>query len=151
MTDIFGYFPTTMSKELLTLVNGKKLGEGIARQVYVFGPDPRLVIKYELASQSFQNICEWTTWRDFKDAPKVAKWLAPCKMISPCGTILLQERTSLIRREELPEKVPGWSIDTKIGNWGLLNGKPVMHDYGLTLETLSDRLKKADWWGFEDE
>lgn len=150
MSELNDHFPTTMAKELLGLVKGKRLGSGAGREVFVYDPDPTCVIKFEIGACSFQNVTEWQTWQDFREAPKVARWLAPCIMISPCGSIMIQKRTSLIRREELPEKVPGWATDTKVGNWGLLDGKPVMHDYGIVLQTLNDRPKKADWWGFEE-
>lgn len=149
---VVDYFQqNNVSRDLLDLVRGKQLGKGISREVYEFGPDTNYVIKFELGQRSFQNVMEWTTWNDYKDAPAVAKWLAPCKMISDCGAILLQRRTELIRRSELPEKVPTWATDTKIGNWGLVDGNPVMHDYGLTCAQLPNRLKKAEWWGFSRE
>jgi hypothetical protein len=147
---IYDYFDTTFSRELLNLVKGKRLGSGSARRVYVYAPDPKLVIKFETGARSFQNAMEWETWRGWQEVPHVAKWLAPCKFISPCGLILLQERTEPMRKRELPEKIPTWATDTKIGNWGLLNGQPVMHDYGLKTEQLPNRLVKASWWGFEE-
>lgn len=140
----------TLSRDLFDLVRGEKLGEGTGRVVYVFAPDPTLVIKFETGGRSFQNILEWDTWNCYALCNAVAKWLAPCVRISENGSILLQKRTRPIRKEELPAKVPTWAMDLKQGNWGLYEGRPVMHDYGLIRSQLPNRLVKADWWGVED-
>lgn len=139
------------SDELLRLCLGPRLGGGISREVYVWGPDPRYVIKLTRpeARCSNQNTMEWETWRQVMHYKPAACWLAPCWMISRGGGALLQRRTRPIPRSRLPTHVPRWATDLKPENWGLLNGRPVMHDYGLTLMlsrgSQTSRLKKADW------
>lgn len=130
-SDVEAYF----SKNVITLdfyrmIVGDHLGGGIGRQVFVYEPNPRMVIKFEIGGQSFQNIHEWTLWRALEGSEH-AKWIAPCMSISPCGSILMQQRTSPLRGpEELPDRVPAWMADMKEDNWGLLDGRAVLHDYG---------------------
>jgi hypothetical protein len=40
-------------------------------------------------------------------------------------------QTTPIRQEELPTDLPPWMTDVKKENFGWLNGKIVLHDYGL--------------------
>lgn len=61
---------------------GDRLGQGVAREVYVFKPDPTLVIKFELTTHDFQNVNEWEVW---ESAPCVGR-----KVAGPCGGHLRQ-------------------------------------------------------------
>jgi hypothetical protein len=121
-------FPTTISRDLAALVLGRKLGEGGFRRVYTCLLDDDLVVKVEEGSRSFANAFEWETWHRARGTP-LARWLAPCWAISPCGSILLQYRTARLERE--PKRVPSLFKDRKWNNWGRYKGRLVCHDYGL--------------------
>lgn len=119
--------------EFEDLFCGPRQNGGSARRVHIFKPDPTLVIKIEDREYaSFQNILEWSVWYENQWNPEVTRWLAPCVRISRNGRVLLQKRTSPIRLPELPAQVPVWASDLQHGNWGILDGQPVMHDYGFT-------------------
>lgn len=126
------YFPGHFPREFFDLIVGQRLGGGIARNVYVNRLDETTVIKFESANQSFQNANEWQLWEAHQYHKPVSKWLAPCLHISACGSILIQKRTEPIPKKLLPALVPSWASDLKQENWSLLDGKPVMHDYGYT-------------------
>lgn len=141
--DVGTAFPTTVSRDFFYLFAGKLLGSGIGRNVYEFAPDPkRWVIKVENATKSFQNIHEWEFWTCNEYAKDIAKWLAPCEMISPCGIVLLQRRADPITEKRMPKMIPTWATDDKCENWGLIDGKPVMVDYGFVLFNPPRTLKK---------
>lgn len=129
---------------------GEHLGTGISRQVFAFALDPsRWVVKLETGTPgTFQNVKEWAVWEALKFHEPSARWLAPCRLISENGRVLLQRRVNAIPKRLLPERVPRWATDLQPCNWGLLNGKPVMRDYGMTLLTshgATEHLKKARW------
>lgn len=132
---------------------GKKLGEGVSREVYEYGGNPvEYVVKIETEGDRFQNVVEYQFWQSVRDAPDMLRWIAPCARISPQGNYMIQERTTPITlgelRKRLP-KVPVWCSDLKVSNWGRLpNGKIVCHDYGthVAIGHASTRLRKADWW-----
>lgn len=134
-------FPTITSRELFDVICGKKLGEGIARTVYECAVNPLLVVKFEKPGW-FQNVQEMNFWDANCSYQPVAKWLAPCKFISPCGRVLLQVKVEPINDREMPASIPSWATDEKAANWGMLNGKPVMCDYGMILYSPSKRMKK---------
>lgn len=115
-----------MPVELFHLVCGDRIGQGIAREVYVFKPDPKFVIKFELGAYDFQNVHEWTLWTSAP--PHARKWLAPCEDISEHGRILIQRRMD--RLVTPPKRVPKWLDDTHADNWGTIKGRPVAVDYG---------------------
>lgn len=143
------FFEGTIAQDFFHLVCGDYLGSGQGRQVYSCRISEDLVVKFEQQGGSFQNVLEWQTWQAMEHCPDQAKWLAPCHSISRCGTALLQARTRRIKNlKDLPTDIPYWATDEKSQNWGLLKGKPVMHDYGvsLLLSPPSMRLKKAKWW-----
>lgn len=108
---------------------GDKLGDGIAREVFIVKQDPSLVAKIELGNKEFQNYAEYQIWQA---APAWArKWLAPVRYISPYGHVLIQERCyPLLDNSKLPKRVPDFLADLHPNNWGLLKGKPVVLDYG---------------------
>lgn len=143
------YFKATVERDFFHFMCGDLLGSGASRDVYVFAPDPRFVIKIETGAQSFSNIREWDLWHDAQHmGPEVSKWLAPCVAISACGTVLQQRRTRPAKT--FPDKIPVWMTDTKRQNFGLIGNRFVAHDYGNHLvcnSGLSPRLRKADWWG----
>ena len=140
------YFGNTIARDLFGLIAGKRIGAGVGREVWSCEIDDSLVIKFETEGRSFQNVIEWETWCALEHSDH-AKWLAPCRAISCCGSVLLQARTMPMRTKELPERVPSWATDIKPENWGLLNGKPVMHDYGYSrlLSGATKAMRKAHW------
>jgi hypothetical protein len=122
--------PATVSDFFHAFV-GRRLGEGIGREVFEFIPDRSKVVKLETVTGSFQNIIEWETWHNL--AAKHRKWLAPCRFISPCGIVLLMDRTEPLRPGDIPARIPEWLSDLKRENYGILDGKFVCHDYGTNL------------------
>jgi hypothetical protein len=143
------YFPGTVARDFFDLVAGRRLGSGIGREVWTCTLDPTVVIKFETGGGSFQNVVEWEAWQSLRWNEDSSKWLAPCVNISSCGAVLLQKRTEPMRQAELPARVPAWACDLKLENWGMLDGRPVMHDYGLASVIMgrgaTKHMKKADW------
>lgn len=145
-TEVDEYFTTTIARDFLSVFTGRPLGTGVARTVYECPLRPDLVVKVETEGQSFQNVREWETWQDWEHCKDVNRWLAPCVAISPCGTVLVQMRTTPIPPGRFPDKMPSFLTDMKRDNYGLLKGRVVCHDYGLTVPNLETRLRKARWW-----
>lgn len=140
----------TAKADFIGLMLGRKLGGGMSRVVYECALDPNLVVKIEQRTGHFQNVVEWEMWNALSGM-KAAQWLAPCRTISACGTVLLQVRTTPARKGELPERMPIWLTDFKQGNYGMLGGRLVCHDYGasgaiLMSNAAGKRLQRADWW-----
>ncbi len=82
-------------------------------------------------------------WSHDKD---IRRWLAPCVQISPCGSILIQKRTTPAPSSRYPAKMPKFLTDMKRSNYGLYKGRLVCHDYGLICLTVTTATRKADWW-----
>ncbi len=146
---ILPYFENTISKDLMTLVVGEKIGYGMARHVYEYLPDPSLVIKFEIGSKSFQNVIEWETWQRVQWVKKIHEWFAPCVKISDCGTILLQKKTHGKDRSKYPDRIPAYLTDTKFSNYGFIGNHLVCHDYGTNtmLENgMTQRMRKVSWF-----
>lgn len=124
---------TPAEADLLRLILGEELGIGVNRRVYVNKLDEDTVVKVELdPGRLFQNVAEWRVWEDVVENDYARPWLAPCREISPSGVFLIQERTTPIAPADFPDRVPNWLSDLKTSNWGMLLGRPVCHDYGLT-------------------
>ncbi len=143
-----GYFTANgIAADFFDLMCGQYLGGGCGREVYVSRLDPDLVIKIETGTGRFQNAMEWRVWEEARALPDVARWLAPCVHISPCGSVLIQRRTAPLRRLEMArhKKMPGWLTDTKMSNFGILGGKLVCHDYGYVRWQLTGAMRKVDW------
>jgi len=140
-------WPAVVTADLIDLVCGEKLGDGIGREVYVFALDPTKVLKFEYATESFQNAREWYIWNDLKEASKWNKWLAPCYAISSCGQVLVQARTTPPPRDyAYPRTLPAFLTDTKNANYGLFEGRLVCHDYGTCVSEYRLKQRKAHWW-----
>jgi hypothetical protein len=135
-------------KEFFNTLIGKQLGKGSARTVYAFSANPELVVKVEIGGESFQNVREWEYWKEMKDSP-MAKYLAPCEYISPCGAVLIQGRVLPLDRSKYPKKIPANFTDTKYQNFGLYKNKFVCCDYGNIpfAKGVSAKMVKAHWWG----
>lgn len=134
-------------KDSFNLLCGKKLGQGIHRQVFECKIRPDLVVKVEDDDyRYFANVLEQKFWDDHKYFDKVARWLAPCEYLSPDGRILLQKRCDPVPSSfEMPEKLPSFLSDLKRTNFGILDGKLVCVDYAMTIPNPSLRLRKADF------
>lgn len=149
--DVLDDFPTTISRDLLRIVIGDKLGEGVYRKTYVYKPDPTKVIKIEINGQAFHNVKEWHIWNEMNEHEHaVRKYLAPCHDISPNGIYLIQSRTTVPSANyKWPKLMPKFMTDFKRPNFGLLKGKLVCHDYGLNFaisDSVNKRTRKPDWW-----
>lgn len=124
------------NEDVLRLLLGKKLGEGVFRQVYASRLDPETVVKIEDPEQhddgtqwgtpNFQNMQEWSVWHTVKGT-KWEPWFAPCLHISPCGLVLVQKRARTLAK--MPEKLPNFIDDTHLKNLGEIDGRPVIFDY----------------------
>ncbi len=134
-------------EDAYNLLCGDKLGEGCYRTVFECTLLPDLVVKVENGtSRRFCNVLEDEFWAHNKDVAAVAKWLAPCKFISPDGRILLQRRTDPIPGHfELPAQIPHFLNDVKKSNFGLLDGRLVCHDYAFVINHPSVRPRRATW------
>lgn len=132
----------TVKRDFFDVMIGECLGGGAGRHVYECKLRDDLVIKVELPASSFQNIEEWNVWGDVHKG-KWAKWFAPCETISPCGTVLLQCKTTPI--EKLPKRLPDMFCDLKPENFGMIGDRIVCHDYGYhrlsTLGLSSTRMR----------
>lgn len=142
------HFPTTLGREILTMVCGDFIGRGYYREVYAYARDPQAwVAKLENGHQSFANVREWEVWLSVRDT-KLVKWFAPCHDISSSGLVLIQARTEQVPIERLPKRVPAFFTDLKAENWGLYNGRIVCHDYGNHLlheRGMSCGMRDANW------
>lgn len=136
-----------MLRDFWNLIVGDRIGSGCYRDVYECLLDPSLVVKVEKDVSCFHNVREWANWQELCEAPAWRKWVAPCEAISPQGKYLLQSRTKPVTLSALPEKVPAFFTDKKVGNWGRLpDGRVVCHDYALLLPSFPLRMVKAKFW-----
>jgi hypothetical protein len=135
---------------------GDVIGRGMSRTVYASPLLPNSVVKVETGAQQFQNIVEWETWQRVKDTP-ASRWFAACEFISPCGIVLVMQRTRSAGLGEFPDRVPVFLTDLKRTNYGMVGanrdggGKQflVCHDYGTHMlfeHGMTKRTKKANWW-----
>ena len=143
---VFESFGTTVNRNFFNMMVGDIIGAGDFRIVYGHAQRDDLVLKWEPNARSFQNVAEWEFWQDNKENKRIARWLAPCEFISPCGIILAMKKTTKPERSQYPKMMPEFLADLKRTNFGLLDGRLVAHDYGLyNVDTLTKR-KKAKWW-----
>lgn len=137
-------FGDGVCRDMLDMLLGERIGEGAARTVYELATDPKnYVVKIENAARSFQNVKEWEMWNEAKWHEPTKRWLAPCWGISASGAALIQRRTQPIPQNKLPRLLPAFLTDVKEDNLGLLNGRVVCHDYGLTIVHPSLRMVRS--------
>lgn len=133
-------------EDFIAMICGEHIGGGQYRAVYEHKLDPELVVKIE-AEGTFCNVEEWRIWSEVRSIPQAARWFAPCEAISPGGTILIQRRTTPVQLKRLPERIPYFFTDLKVGNWGRIGRRVVCHDYACHLLPINaGRMKKAEWW-----
>lgn len=134
---------------------GKKLGNGIDREVFVYRANEDQVIKIETGSGNYQNVMELQVWASAVDqlphSANLKNHLAQVFQISDYGTILRMERTwPPPSGFKWPNKMPAGLGDFKRSNYGLTkDGRLVCHDYGSSLfihRGISKAMRKADWW-----
>jgi len=136
------------SSDLFHFICGPEIGRGQYRAVFENCFDKNLVVKHD-SGENWSNVNEFQIWCEYRDTP-LGKWLAPVEWISPRGLWLIQARTTPIPVGEFPKKVPALFADLKPSNWGMLNGRPVCHDYGnhsvFTLaKELASIMQKVVW------
>ena len=133
-------------EDAFNMLCGDLIGEGLHRKVFECKIRPDLVVKVEEDTlRYFANVREMNFWCDHENNKKVAPWLAPCEFLSPDGRVLLQKRCSPARREDAPDMIPSFFDDTKISNFGILDGKFVCVDYAIHTTTTPTRLVSAVW------
>lgn len=134
--------------DLVNLVCGEQIGRGAYRTVFEYRLNPAWVVKHDTRDNN-SNVFEHATWHELADTP-LGNWLAPVEWISKDGYWIIQSKTEPIRRDELPSKVPAIFCDLKLENWGMLDGRPVCHDYGNSMlfvlaRSFGGRLRRANW------
>lgn len=138
---------SVLSRDLFGLVAGDKLGEGMARQVHEYALDSKLVVKFETGARSFQNAAEWEFWTWVRGTD-LERWFAPCRYVSACGCILIQDRCEPLPVRRRPKMLPAFMTDVHPDNFGVLGGRVVCFDYGFGLSVIrrtSRRMVKARW------
>lgn len=161
-TDYMDFGPTVRN-DFMGMFLGEIIGSGSCRKVYTLQRQPHLVVKVENRSHSFQNIAEWQLWEDLKGT-EFAKWLAPCRVISACGSIMIQDRTMPLRigkdYQEFPTELPTFLTDLKPSNFGKIGKQVVAHDYavhnaifhGTKTGLKMRKIARKDWeWGLRGE
>ena len=135
--------------DIITMLCGKHLGDGVYRTVYEYNPDPRYVIKLERPA-SFCNLSEHMIWDEVEgligDLAWVKKWFAPCKWISPNGRVLVMQKTYQ-KSIDVPKKVPEFLWDAKPDNFGWIGSNYVCHDYGQIYNMMhySKKMRNINW------
>jgi hypothetical protein len=142
-----------LTADMFDFICKKHIGSGVSRTVYEFRLDSTLVVKIEKPVGEyfqFNNFSEWDIWHNINvQKANYKKFLAPCINLSSCGRIMLQKKTTPIDKKELPKLVPYFLADTKLQNWGKLNGKVVCHDYAnhhFYSAAHKNKLVKAAWF-----
>lgn len=149
MTGMSDIFNAPMHADAFDILAGEWIGQGIHREVWSCAIDASLVVKFETGRGNFANVYEHEVWEEVKDDKELSKWFAPVTLISARGLVLLQKRTEVVRKRELPKMVPAFFCDLKAANWGWYEGRYVCHDYGnnaLMRTGLTRRMKAAKWW-----
>jgi len=130
-------------------VAGKLIDYGVHRDVYECKVDSRFVVKIErdMSTGDFANVCEWRNWINNKDWKDLAKWLAPCEIISEDGKLLIQRRVNFYKNRKYPERIPTIFTDLKKENYGWIGKQLVCVDYAFFRMDFNDlRLRKVAWW-----
>ena len=140
----------TAMRDLTNMICDEELGRGIGRVVYACSLDPSIVIKIEQGGGSFQNVLEWETWQQLAHT-RVARWLAPCVNISPCGIVLLMKRVTPLPHDlKNGTRIPEFLTDRKRSNYGMIDGRVVCCDYGSNLAinhgALASKQTRTEWW-----
>ena len=130
---------------------GELLNSGVYRDVYVFKPDPKYVIKCErdMTTSMFANVQEWRNYIDHSEWIQLKPWIAPCVLISENGQILIQRRIKHKEAKFYPKQIPNLFMDKKYTNFGWIGNNFVCCDYPNLLIGERFKLVNANWWGKE--
>lgn len=137
MTDLYDYC-APLKNSILSMFVGEHVGSGASRDVFSVIHDESLVMKVEHSARTFHNQTEYLLWNDVKSWP-IADWFAPVIGIDSYGNVLFQKRTEPFECEKdfhaaLTRTrggfIPKVFEDVHYGNFGMLNGLVVCHDYG---------------------
>lgn len=128
----------TITDCILRTFVGARIGKGAFRKVYPILHDETKVLKVEDRGASFCNITEWHVWKEVKETP-IEHWFAPCHDIDVMGICLIQSKTVPFESdkafkkevEKIGGKLPAFFDDIHFGNFGMLDGRLVCHDYGF--------------------
>ncbi len=116
------------SIDLMRMLLGTKIGDGMFRAVFECDLIPNTVIKVSNC-ETPANTIEFSVWQSVKSTPH-AKWFAPCLHLSPEGNFLIQRKCRpLTDKDKLPKNIPGFFTDIKRENWGFIGKQLVCHDY----------------------
>lgn len=129
--------------DIMGLFLGDRISSGLSREVFECGLDDKLVAKIE-DTQYRQNEVEWLIWESVVGT-KWEKWFAGIRHCSPCMSCIIQDKTTIPTEEDwkkFPRKIPEFLADARKENWGILDGRFVVHDYGYT-NLIYDGLKAA--------
>jgi hypothetical protein len=127
-----------LKNSTLNIFVGECIGRGASRHVYEILHDKTRVLKVEHSGKTFHNQTEYLIWQELKDWP-VRDWFAPCYDIDSYGNVLVQGRTQPFQCDKDFKAaltrtrggvIPKAFADIHYGNFGLLDGVVVCHDYG---------------------
>lgn len=142
--NIFGF------RELESMLCGKIIATGSARQVYECRLNPDYVVKREITYNTRQNTIEAEMWDYCKGFPEHSKWLAPIRFTSPNCMFIIQDRTEPLTNKDRPRRLPEFlDSDIKLENFGKLRGGIVCHDYGTLIAGVRRRgtkMVQASWY-----
>lgn len=142
-------YPTQDVKKFKKDFCGDFINNGIHRDVYIFKPDERYVVKIERNTKGtdFTNASEWRNYINCVSWTQFSKWLAPCEYISWSGRILIQRRIKHKAPELYPKKIPSLFTDLKYSNYGWIGKQFVCCDYPFLILGVKFRMKTTRWWG----
>lgn len=139
-------------KEIKKLICGELLGSGVDRSVYILKQNENYVVKFErnMKNGSFANACEWRNFIDNQET-WLAKYLAPCVMITESSQFLIQKRAYHKRRKEYPKYIPVVFTDLKLTNFGWIDDQFVCVDYVFFRNTgcNNNKYRYAKWWNLK--
>lgn len=136
-------------KQFIKKFCGEKIGEGCYRDVYIFKPDDRYVVKIEKdpSEARFANVTEWRNWIENKEWVQFSKYLAPCEAINETGQILVQRRVTRHIDDDtkkFPKKIPSLFTDLKYFNFGWIGDQFVCYDYSF-LKNVPFKMRTVRW------
>lgn len=126
---------------------GPRIGQGGSRTAYECAIDRRLVIKImrpdNFKEDARDNYLEWRFWS--ASGERFRQWMAPVVWLSGCHTAMAMARTTPIRFGQIVE-FPKMFRDLHCRNMGLLDGRPVLHDYAKSMELAGISYVRQDRW-----
>ena len=135
--------------DLITSLCGKRIGNGVYREVFEYNLDNKYVIKIEENADC--NIAEQILWYEVSyltgNLAWVKEWFAPILWVSPNGNILVMRKTEPKPSKKRPENVPAFFADVHYDNFGWIGNKFVCHDYGFIYNFIQygKKMKKIKW------